>query len=241
MVRPAWDHAAKGADAPQKRMELARIAARSELPPARRLQNCLPASADPGPEDEFALALEYAALIAQLEHDPDHRAQLLRDVLLQKMPPANSHVGTSLSATLELGGHEFPIRSSLHREVLALPDVAALLVGVVRPKMAPELQPSPPAAPPVLSPAAVTSARHKSKRRADPLAAVLAEAKRQALDPKDWQSVWAALVKLAEPASRPPPLVGYAEGEGVQYRVDDPARPVNYLNREALRSRFKRE
>ena len=87
---------------------------------------------------------------------------------------------------------------------------------------------------------AVALKTHKPKRRADPLAAVLAEAKRLALDPTDWQSVWAALVKLAEPASRPPPLVGYTEGEGVHYRVDDLAQPVNCLSREAFRKRFAR-
>lgn len=81
---------------------------------------------------------------------------------------------------------------------------------------------------------------HMVKRRADPLAAVLAEAKRKALDQTDWHSVWAALTKLAESADRPPPLLGYVEGEGVQYRVDDAAKPVAYLTREALRGRFRR-
>ena len=87
---------------------------------------------------------------------------------------------------------------------------------------------------------ATSSAGHSLKRRADPLAAVLAEAKRQALDPADWQSVWAALVKLAESVSRPAPLVGYVEGEGVQYRTDDAAKPVDYLSREAFRKRSSR-
>ena len=87
---------------------------------------------------------------------------------------------------------------------------------------------------------ATSSARHSLKPRADPLAAVLAEAKRQALDPTDWQSVWAALVKLAESVSRPAPLQGYVEGEGAQYRADDAAKPVNYLSRDAFRKRFGR-
>lgn len=89
--------------------------------------------------------------------------------------------------------------------------------------------------------AAVVSKRNHVKSRAGPLAAVLAQVKQQAIDPADWQSVWAALVKLAESESRPPPLLGYVEGEGVKYRADDAANPVAYLTREALRSRFKRE
>lgn len=95
-------------------------------------------------------------------------------------------------------------------------------------------------APPAESVPAVASKTHQTKRRAEPLAAVLAEAKRQALNPADWQSVWAALVNLAEPASRPPPLLGYAEGEGVKYRSDDAAQPVGFLTREAFRKRFGR-
>ena len=95
-------------------------------------------------------------------------------------------------------------------------------------------------APPAESVPAVASKTHQTKRRTEPLAAVLAEAKRQALNPADWQSVWAALVNLAEPASRPPPLLGYAEGEGVKYRSDDAALPVGFLTREAFRKRFGR-
>ena len=89
--------------------------------------------------------------------------------------------------------------------------------------------------------AVAASGTHKVRRRADPLAAVLKLAGRDALDGTDWQSVWAALVALAEPATRPPPLLGYVEGEGVQYRADDADQPAAYLTREALRKRFKRK
>ena len=88
--------------------------------------------------------------------------------------------------------------------------------------------------------AAAASAIHKTKRRADPLAAVLSEAQRRALDETDAASVWAALVKLAESASRPAPLLGYVEAEGVKYRSDKAQAPVAYLSRDAFRKRFER-
>jgi hypothetical protein len=97
------------------------------------------------------------------------------------------------------------------------------------------------AAEPAQATAAAASSTHKTKRRADPLAAVLDLAARQALDSTDWQSVWAALVALAQHASRPAPLLGYVEGEGVQYRADDADQPAGYLTRDAFRKRFKRK
>ena len=81
---------------------------------------------------------------------------------------------------------------------------------------------------------------HALKPRAAPLAAVIKLARGQALDSTDWQSVWAALVNLAQSADRPPPLLGYTEGEGVKYQNDNAAKPVDWLTREALRKRFGR-
>lgn len=97
------------------------------------------------------------------------------------------------------------------------------------------------AAAPTAAADAVHAQTHTIKRRTDPLAAVLTLAEQQAVDAKDWQSVWAALVALALPATRPAPLLGYVEGEGVQYRADDPDQPAGYLSREAFRGRFKRK
>lgn len=88
---------------------------------------------------------------------------------------------------------------------------------------------------------APTPLTHKISRRASPLAAVLALAKDQALDPTDWLSTWAALVKLAGGPNRPPPLTGYIEGEGVKYQTDDADRPAGYLTRDAFRKRFERK
>ena len=90
------------------------------------------------------------------------------------------------------------------------------------------------------APAATSSTRHRLKRRTDPLAAVLAEAKRLALDQADWQSVWASLVELAKSVNRPPPLIGYTESEGVKYQTDNDQEPVRWFTRESCRQRFKR-
>ncbi len=83
--------------------------------------------------------------------------------------------------------------------------------------------------------------RHVLQRRGDALAAVLTMAEKQALDADSWQSVWASLVALAQSAKRPPPLLGYSEGEGVKYQTDDAERPVGWLTREAYRGRFRRQ
>ncbi len=82
---------------------------------------------------------------------------------------------------------------------------------------------------------------HALKRRGDALAAVLNVAKTQALDGENWPSVWASLVSLAKSANRPPPLLGYTEGEGVKYQTDNAETPVGWLTREAYRGRFRRQ
>lgn len=81
---------------------------------------------------------------------------------------------------------------------------------------------------------------HVTRRRDEPLAAVFAEAKRRALDQTDWQSVWAALVALADGPNRPAPLLGHVAGEGVKYRRDSAEHGVCCLTRDAFRKRFRR-
>ena len=49
------------------------------------------------------------------------------------------------------------------------------------------------------------------------LDAVIALAKKQAVDPNDDASVWASLVKLAESENPPPPILEMVEGEGIKY------------------------
>lgn len=82
--------------------------------------------------------------------------------------------------------------------------------------------------------------RHSIGSRGNVISSVLAHAKKQALDPTNWQSVWAALVSLAQSTDRPAPLLGYVEKEGVKYQTDDEVDPVGWLRREAFRKRFKR-
>ena len=101
-------------------------------------------------------------------------------------------------------------------------------------------------APDVAMPAVVASNEqstrtHKLKRRGNALAAVLTLAKNQAAEPDDWLSVWASLVALAQSAKRPPPLLGYTEGEGVKYQNDNAEKPDGWLTREGYRRRFKRQ
>ena len=85
------------------------------------------------------------------------------------------------------------------------------------------------------------STTHKTKRRGETLAAVLAIAEQRAPDASDWASVWAAFVALAQSPDRPVPLLGYAEGEGVKYQTDNPEQSVGFLTREAFRKRFERK
>ncbi len=83
----------------------------------------------------------------------------------------------------------------------------------------------------------LTVLKHKVRSRSDPLAAVIEAAKEAAVNGEDYQSVWAALVKMAE-AAPPAPVVGYVPREGVQYRVDDDGEELRYFTKDALRKRM---
>lgn len=78
------------------------------------------------------------------------------------------------------------------------------------------------------------------QNRSDPLIACITLAQREAADPKSWTSVWAALVQLARSKERPPPLLGYTEGEGIKYDAPDHPDGVLHLTKAALRMRFSR-
>lgn len=77
---------------------------------------------------------------------------------------------------------------------------------------------------------------HRLRSRTNPLAAVLRRAIKEAEDPDDWASGWAALVRLAESEGRPAPLIGFVEGEVKYSNGDQPC----FLTEEAFRSRFRR-
>lgn len=82
---------------------------------------------------------------------------------------------------------------------------------------------------------------HTTKRnRTSHLGAAIKEAARRAIDPTDWVSAWDAFVAMAQGNERPPPLLGYAEGEGVKYQTDNGSVQVKFLTRDAFRKRFGR-
>jgi hypothetical protein len=88
------------------------------------------------------------------------------------------------------------------------------------------------------APSASKTTRHKLDRRENILDPVIKKARATAIDPDHYQSVWAELVELAGSESKPNPLVGYVEGEGIKYQ--DPA-GVKFLTIKNLRERMKRK
>ncbi len=87
---------------------------------------------------------------------------------------------------------------------------------------------------------AIVPVHNRLKNRSNALAAVIEKAKQQAVDSANWQSVWNALVVLAQSADRPAPLLGYIEGEGVKYQTDKVEKPVAFFTRDACRKRLHR-
>ena len=77
---------------------------------------------------------------------------------------------------------------------------------------------------------------HRLKTRRNILDAVIETAKRNALDPADSHSHWAALVALAESPDCPAPLLGYVEGEGVKYLDSN---GVKFLSRKSFLRRVR--
>jgi hypothetical protein len=75
------------------------------------------------------------------------------------------------------------------------------------------------------------------KGRKHALAAIIAVAKNNAADADDYQSVWAALVRLAESRDRPAPLLGYVEDDGIKYQG---ASEVKFFIKDALRKQMNR-
>ena len=74
--------------------------------------------------------------------------------------------------------------------------------------------------------------------RTSQLDAVIQAAKKKALDPSDWHSVWAQLGEMAQSSARPLPLLGYVEGEGLKYTKDDAEGSTAFLSKDAFRMRM---
>lgn len=88
---------------------------------------------------------------------------------------------------------------------------------------------------------AVSVSTHKIKTRSNFLDPVIDQAKKTATNSGDYQSVWAALVALAESAPPPPPLVGYSS-DGIQYRGNQYERTQvhDVFTKDALRKRMNK-
>ncbi|WP_321927847.1 hypothetical protein [Paraburkholderia guartelaensis] len=85
---------------------------------------------------------------------------------------------------------------------------------------------------------ALTVFHENPHRRANILDAPVDLARGQALDPDDYQSVWASLVDIAQAPNRPAPLTGYVETEGVLYQ--DENNPCKRLTKERFAKYFHR-
>jgi len=91
-----------------------------------------------------------------------------------------------------------------------------------------------------IGPALPTARTHRLKSRVHALDAVIELAKQQAINPTDYQSTWAALVKIAE-SECPPPLCGYSS-DGIQYKGKEyeKAGIPDVFSKNALRMKMKR-
>ena len=80
---------------------------------------------------------------------------------------------------------------------------------------------------------------HKLATKTHALAAVIEKARQSAADANDYQSVWAALVRIAQSPERPAPIIGYVDTEGVKYQTAEREEP-KYFTKKALKERFSR-
>lgn len=80
---------------------------------------------------------------------------------------------------------------------------------------------------------------HKLTTKTHALAAVIEKARQCSADANDYQSVWAALVRIAQAPDRPAPVIGYVDREGVQYQTAEREEP-RYFTKKALKEQFSR-
>src|SRR5260370_36529929 len=90
-------------------------------------------------------------------------------------------------------------------------------------------------APPVDAAGAANITTHRIRTRTDPLQAIIEKAKDVATDPDDYHSVWAVIVDWAQGSNRTPPLLGYAEAEGLKWENHG---NVKFFTKDALRKRM---
>ena len=187
-------------------------------------------------------SISWGFVFEDLKDTPGQRAKLL----LEYMRSLRAKVGDAVPSTITIGGRSFEVSDDLMQRLELLPNIDVALLDATNPQSATTRGASRPEAATSVVEAIRDADRsptvtHEVRRRADPLAAVIAQAKSTAADSNDWTSVWAALVVIAQRQDRPPPLLGYTEGEGVKYQSDRMDEPVAWLTREAWRGRARRD
>lgn len=169
-------------------------------------------------EEEIEIAVLAAIASGQLTLlGPDSRFPLTN----QKMRPAEAVVSRSQLSSF-LAGHGIGIRTPTGSplEADASPD-SALSAAATQAEAFSQ---------------AVT---HRLESRAHPMSAVIAKAADAAVDRHDYQSVWSSLVGIAQSPAPPRPVIGYVDGEGVQYQTSESDEP-KYYTKDALRKRMNR-
>lgn len=91
----------------------------------------------------------------------------------------------------------------------------------------------------VASPVSATE-RHRIKNRTHELDTIVELAIAASTKKTDWKAVWAAYVVIAQRDDRPPPLLGYIDGEGVKYTSYGKEDGIEFDTRRKFAARFKR-
>lgn len=145
-----------------------------------------------------------------------------RDEPMEKVPQSYLADTDAAPATLSL----LPLNHSGHAKIEALPEMSA----TASVSDAEQIQ--------VLRTGGKT--QHSLSNRRHVLDSIVAMAIDASTDKSDYQAVWAAYVKIAKDDNRPPPLLGYVEGEGVKYASDTAKDCIAFDSKRAFASRFGR-
>jgi hypothetical protein len=87
---------------------------------------------------------------------------------------------------------------------------------------------------------ASTMVQHVLKSKSHVLDSVMELAIEASIDKTKYQAAWAAYTRIASQNSRPAPLLGYVEGEGVKYTSDTASEGWKFDTKRAFAARFKR-
>lgn len=200
----------------------------TDIPPERRFQPC----------GTLALSIAMAYVPADMDAH-EAQAQLLGsgDTGDDRDPVARLRDRIAASYERLLLNAVYDGKLTIYEQATYAPiDLTAARLRWEEKVKPPTTQPAPAKAevhPPVDS--SQTARTHRIARRINALSAVIDKAKKNSAAPDDYQSVWAALMALAQTANRPSPLLGYADGEGVKWDDDG---TVKFFTKDALRKRM---